>query len=56
MPRVALSLLVISGLLFPAAALATAEPRQLKKVFLLHGLALSAVGAVVGLVVGVLPL
>ena len=27
-----------------------AEPRQLEKIFLLHGLALSAVGAVVGLV------
>jgi ABC-type antimicrobial peptide transport system permease subunit len=27
-----------------------AEPQQLKKMFLLHGLALSAVGAVVGLV------
>ena len=26
-----------------------AEPRQLKRMFLLHGLALSAVGAVVGL-------
>ena len=30
-----------------------AEPRQLKKVFLLHGLALSAVGAVVGLVAAI---
>jgi predicted permease len=30
-----------------------AEPRQLKKVFLLHGLALSAVGAVLGLVAAV---
>jgi len=30
-----------------------AEPRQLKKVFLLHGLALSAVGATVGLVAAV---
>jgi ABC-type antimicrobial peptide transport system permease subunit len=30
-----------------------AEPRQLKKVFLLHGLALSAVGAAVGLVAAI---